>query len=125
MIYTLNQSMTSGAFLLSQATSATGLAEVVIDGEAIPIATDTLINVAFPYANVKAYYLIATCACTIETNATDAAGGQTITLVANVPKVWITGGDGSNLWSANVTKFYVTSAAVGTLTLRLLYDPTP
>jgi hypothetical protein len=125
MTYSLLQTLSHPGGGLTVVQSTTGLAEVGLDAEAVPIATDTLINISFPYATVKAYYLCATVACTIETNATDATGGQTITLAANVPLVWITGGAGSNVWSANVTKFYVTSAAVGTLTARICYDPTP
>jgi hypothetical protein len=125
MTYTMLQQMVTPSGSLSQSVSATGLAEVGLDAETVPVATDTLINVAFPYATVKAYYLKSTVACTVETNATDATGGQTISLTADVPLVWITGGSGSNVWSANVTKLYVTAAAAGTLTLRVLYDPTP
>lgn len=127
MNYALLQQMNTPSGSESKTITATGLAEVVIAGEAVPIANDTLMNIAFPYANVKAYWLMATVDCMIETNATDAAGGQTINLTANVPKAWVTGGDGTNLWTANVTKFYVTNAtaAAGTLTARILYDPTP
>jgi hypothetical protein len=125
MTYTLLQQMSTPSGAVSNSISATGLAEVVLDAETVPIATDTLMNIAFPFATIKAYVLLATCTCTVETNATDATGGQTISLTANVPRVWITGGDGSNLFSANVTKIYVTAAAAGTLTVRVLYDPTP
>lgn len=125
MTYSVLQTLSFPGGGLTSLISTTGLAEVGLDAETVPIATDTLMNIAFPYATVKAYYLCATCACQIETNATNASGGQTITLVANVPLIWITGGAGSNVWSADVTKFYVTSAAVGTLTARICYDPTP
>jgi len=123
--YTLLTQMNTPGGAVSKQISASAGSEIILDGETVPIATDTLMNVAFPFATVKAYFLVATVDCTIETNATDASGGQTINLTANVPLAWITGGAGSNVWSANVTKFYVTSAATGTLTLRLLYDPTP
>lgn len=125
MTYSLVQQLSGPAGTLSNLITTTGLAEVGLDAETVPVATDTLINVAFPYATVKAYFLVATVACTIETNSTSAVGGQTVTLVADVPKIWIDGGDGDNMWTADVTKFYVTAAAAGTLTLRVLYDPTP
>lgn len=113
----------SGA--LAQAIEVSAAAMASLEGETVPIATDTLMNIAFPYANIKAYWIMATCDCSIDTNATDASGGQTISLTANVPKVYMTAAGMTNVFSANVTKIYVTAAAAGELTMRVLYDPTP
>ncbi len=125
MQFSLLTQMTTPQGAVNSTVSATGAASVVLDAENFPIAADTLINVAFPYATLKAYYLVATQDCTVETNATDHAGGQSIALTANVPLAWITGGAGANVFTADVTKFYVTAAVAGTLSLRALYDPTP
>lgn len=123
--FSLNQQVSVSGLLFSPSISASAGATAEVAGETIAAGTDTLVNIAFPYANVKAYYLYSTTAATIETNATDAAGGQTISLAAGVPLIWVTAGAGSNVFSANVTKMYVTNVADTVLTVVVLYDPTP
>ena len=123
--FALSQQVVVSGQIFQPSVSASAGASAEVVAEAITAGTDTLVNIAFPYANVKAYYLYSTTACTIETNATDATGGQSISLAAGVPKIWVTGGDGSNVFSANVTKFYVTNVADTVLTAVVLYDPTP
>jgi hypothetical protein len=105
--------------------SVSGGAVAQIESEAISAGTDTLVNIAFPYANVKAYILLSTTAATVETNSTTAVGGDTITLAAGVPKTYILGGAHTSEFTANVTKFYVTNVADTVLTVKVLYDPTP
>jgi hypothetical protein len=124
MDFTLNQSMLTPSGAVSVGITATASAEVSLE-EAFPLANDTLMNIAFPYATIKGYVLLADKACTIETNSANASGGQTITLAANVPQLWINGGDGANIFTVDVTKIYVSAAAAGTLKMRVLYDPTP
>lgn len=123
MIYTLNQSLQTPSGAVSVAISASGEAEINAD-VVIPIGTDTAVALAFPYANIKAVILLADVAVTLETNSSSAAT-QTFSLLANVPKLWITGGDGSNPFTANVTTCFATAVAAGTLKVRVLYDPTP
>lgn len=57
-------------------------------------------------------------AVTLETNATDASGGDTLTLAADVPYVWCTGKPDSLRLTADVTStIYVTNASGSTATV--------
>lgn len=112
------------AIASSAAISVTAGAVARLDAETVPLATDTEMSIAFPYATIVGYILLSTVACTIETNSGSAAD-DTITLAAGVPKTFITGGQTTNLFTADVTSIFVTAAAAGALTLCVAYDPTP
>jgi hypothetical protein len=115
--------MLAPAGVVQQVIEQTNDATVEMD-VTIASATDALINVAFPYATIKAIALSCDVAVTLETNSSSSPS-QTIALVANVPNMWIYGGPGSNPITVDVTKIYATAAAAGTLKIRVLYDPTP
>lgn len=91
----------------------------------ITIATDTEVIWTADVSQVKYLFIHSDVACTIETNATNAAGGNTLTLVANMPYIWTTDSYSSLALTSDVTKFYVTSAATGTLNIRMGFDSTP
>jgi hypothetical protein len=112
------------AIASSAAISVTAAAVARLDAETVPLANDTQMAIAFPYANIKAYILYSTVACTVETNSSSSPS-DTITLAAGVPKTFITGGQTTNLFTANVTTIYVTAAVAGALTMCVAYDPTP
>jgi hypothetical protein len=94
--------------------------------------TDQQCQMAFPYANIKVISFSSTGACTIETNATDATGGDTVTLTSTVlAKMWTHDGKAGNLaanpLTANVATAYITNATLVSITVkvRVLYDATP
>lgn len=67
-------------------------------------------------------------AVTLETNATDATGGNTISLTANVPYVWYTGKGDSNALTQDIdSTIYVTNASGATATVQgvVVQDSTP
>ena len=122
--FSLNTQLTSPGGVFSKSIGVTCGASAEVAEEAVAAGTDTLVNIAFPYANVKAYYLYSSTDATLETNSSSSPS-QTITLAAGVPKVWIEGGDGTNVFTANVTKFYLTNVANTVFTAIVAYDPTP
>jgi hypothetical protein len=124
--FTFTQQVQTPAGLTSQATTVTASAMLALDESVATGSTDTLINGAFTYAEVKGVYILSDQAITIETNATDHTGGDILTMTANVPKVYFTN-FGVNPFAFNVTKFYVTNASGSTanITIRVLYDATP
>lgn len=123
MTHTLNLSLLTNGGSVSQAISVTADAEVTLVDHAVTIGTDVLVNVAFPYALIKSVILLSTVNLTIETNSSSSPA-DTIILTAGIPNIFVTG-YGTNPFSADVTKIYRTSAAVGVLNVRVLYDPTP
>ena len=98
------------------------------DGQLAIAATtaDQQFDLDFLYAKLKSCFLLSTIGCTIETNATDHAGGNIITLVANIPYYWCNSSGITCPFTANVTTIYVTpeGAVAGTLDYRLLVDTT-
>ena len=90
------------------------------------LQVDKQIDLSFKYANLKGFVLLSTKGGTLETNATNAAGGNTITFIANVPYMWLTGiSPDSNPFSADVTTGYLTATDSGaaSVTIWLLHDP--
>lgn len=88
--------------------------------------TDTELGLAFLTADAVSIFIKSTQDATLETNATDATGGNTITLEANKPLVWYDGCGLANPFTQDVTTAYLTSVAVaGTIDIRVLYDGTP
>ncbi len=94
--------------------------------ESIPIAADNLVAFTLDVSQCKAFFMVADQNLTVETNANNAAGGQTITLTANVPFFWQTNSGITCPLTPDITALYVTnaSAAVATLKIRCLVDPT-
>ena len=66
-------------------------------------------------------------AVTLETNAVDATGGNTIVLVANEPYLWWDGSVIVNLITLDVTTLYITNASgsEAAVKIRVLQDATP
>lgn len=91
-------------------------------------ATDTQIALGgVDVSQVVSVWMHSTKAITIETNATDATGGNTITLVADVPLSWCTGAPFTNPLTQDITTAYVTNAsgAAATINIRIVQDATP
>ena len=96
--------------------------ETVADGQ-----TDQVIQISIDVSAVKAFILISDQAVTIETNAVDATGGNTIVLVANKPYIFVVNDYVAFLLTLDVTVFYVTNASGSTATISCqgIYDATP
>lgn len=76
-------------------------------------------------SQIKFIVIVATEDCTLKANSSGAPD-FTLTLKADEPLLWWVNNPHTNLLTADVTKFFVTCAATGTmdLTLRGIYDPT-
>lgn len=91
---------------------------------AITVANDVNHVWTADVSQIKALFIHSTCALTIETNSSSSPA-NTITLVADVPYIWTEHSYNSNLLTTDVTSLYLSSAATGTLNIRMSYDTTP
>lgn len=127
--HTVRLSCTGGASTVSGTIVETADAEANQIISVGSTGTDVEVSVAFPFAALKNFFALSTQDLTIETNAIDATGGNTIELVANVPFWYSASAGHTNPFSANVTKMYLTNdsdpAAAATVNIRILYDGTP
>lgn len=87
---------------------------------------DQQFDLDFMFAKLKSIFLLSTVDTLLETNAINAAGGNAITLKANVPLFWTDDCGLANPFTANVTTLYVSPSAsvTSTLHIRLLIDTT-
>lgn len=105
--------------------------EVTIESGTITVAngqTDKLVSWGgVDVSQLVHLWMHSTAAVTIETNATDASGGNTITLAADVPLLWCTGAPFTNPLTNDVTRVYITnsSGTSANVTLRAVQDGTP
>lgn len=74
--------------------------------------TDMEVNIDFAHAALVAVVMKSDKALTVETNADDATGGNTVTLAANKARIWRTGVDpaAAKPFTQDVTKMYLTNA---------------
>lgn len=86
--------------------------------------TDLLVAWSVDVSQIQSIIIEASVAMTIETNAIDATGGNTLSLLAGVPYVWHTGSYFANLLTLDVLKLYVTNTTAGTLEIQCVVDPT-
>ena len=90
--------------------------------DALPVAANTQIAMAFTHANLQSLCLFASGAVTIYTNAPSGGSPQdTIPLVGGQALVWTlqTDGIGKCPFSANVTTIYVTNAGSGAVSFKI------
>lgn len=89
-------------------------------------ATDLEITISIVVARLRQLWVQADQALTLETNSASSPT-QTISLQANKPLHWETGGYFTNPLSADVNKIFATngSGVATTLKIRVLMDPTP
>lgn len=87
--------------------------------------TDRPLDIAIDVSEVTFFYALASVAMTLETNATDATGGNTLVLQAGKPYIWRTGDYDTFKLTLDVARIYVTNAsgAAGTLTIRGAANP--
>jgi len=93
--------------------------------ESIPEnSTDLLVAWSVDVSQIQSIIIEASADMTLETNAIDATGGNTISLLAGVPYVWHTGSYFANLLTLDVLKLYITNTTAGTLEIQCVVDPT-
>ncbi len=109
---------------VTKKTTLANTGRVSIDEDIASNQTDKLVAMSLDVSACVAFYMVSDVAMQVETNATDHAGGNIITLVASIPYVWYTGKYDSFLLTSDVTKLYVTTTTAGNLKVNALYDAT-
>jgi hypothetical protein len=114
--------------------SVSGTVSDTADGEInqqldVPVSgsggTDMEVDIDFVKTKLKAFFALSTQALTIETNANDATGGNTIALVANVPYWYSVAAGHVNPFIEHVTRMFLTNgsaSAAAEVKIRVLYD---
>ena len=89
--------------------------------------TDQQVALSIDVSEIKSIYIQCDENITLETNAIDAAGGDTLALLANEPYLWWTGSLYTNLLATDITTSYWTNGTtnVATVDLECVVDPTP
>lgn len=123
----LTQSLQLGSSLVSDAPSYTGSAYQYLEETIVTATTDGEIVFTCDVSAIKAIIILSDQNITFETNAADHAGGNILSLLANVPYVWTYDSYFTNLLTADITKLYITNASGSTATLKILVltDATP
>jgi hypothetical protein len=126
--WTLGVSLVGPSSPFNTSVQKTGTGDANVYDEVIASSqTDKVVNFALDVSACTMFLAHSTADITIETNANDATGGNTLTLEAGIPYIWYTDSEDSFLLTEDVTKLYVTNAGDGsaTLNIRSLYDATP
>ena len=113
---------------ISHDISSTDFGVMLIDGETVATAeTDKQLTFDLDVSAVKSFFLVSSADITLETNAIDATGGNTLALKADEPYIWHTQSLDSFLLTLDVTTSYWTNASGDTATIYCvaLFDPTP
>ena len=125
--YTLDQRIVTEAGTLQAQAEFTGTLEVNLAGEVIAAdASDQEIGFDLDVSAVQAMYILADQDLTIETNDAESPD-DTLSLKANKPYIWHTGGYFTNVFDTDITSLFVTNGS-GTATnlyIRALVDPSP
>lgn len=96
--------------------------------ESCPGSTETELVIAIDVSEIKVLYINSTQDVTLNTNAADPGGTDTINLTANKPLVWTSDSYYANpLITGDVTSIFidVAGATAATFDLRVMTDPTP
>ena len=104
-----------------------GESVVAVVNQSVPAdSTDLELQVDLDVSQIKSIMLSSDVAMTVETNAADATGGNTLVLAAGAPYVWTEDSLDTLLLTLDVAKLFLTTGAVGTGTFNLvaLLDPT-
>lgn len=118
-----SERLTVNGLTYSGATSVTSGGSTITIEEVIPAASTNLaVTLAFPFAKLKAYYIQADAACTLEFN-NSTTGVPTIALEEGRPVMWA-GHTHASLFTADVTSLFVTCTAGCTLKMLFVVDPT-
>ncbi len=107
--HTVSFAHTGGTVPLSDSVTLTG--ELATEGNiSVAIGTDQQENIAFNHTNLRLIYIKSDVTVTLETNATDATGGNTVTITAGKPFIWYQGCGLTNPFTSAVTTTYWTNA---------------
>jgi hypothetical protein len=121
-VYT--KTWSNGGAALSESVSLTADSEINIEISLTSSQVDKEYDIDFAFARLKGIYIECDKDITIETNATDATGGDTIAVAGGEGFMWTDQDAFDNPFTANVTKFYITNgeASAATGKIRVLYD---
>jgi len=129
MARTITVSFQDGQDVISQVVSTTpdsvadaGRADALVT---IPASTNNYeLVIAFPYATISSVYILSDKALTVKTNSSGSPD-DTIAIAAAKPLAYY--GSGTNPFTANVTKLYITNAGgtAADFKIRVGYDGTP
>lgn len=105
----------------------TGSGQIEMDESVATGQVDKEIAVSIDVSQVVSFELYSDVAITVETNATDGGGGNTLALIGGIPYRWCTNWYDTFKFTVDITKMYITNASGSTanITLRVLYDATP
>ena len=123
---TLNLSVTAGGATVDNQVVASPDSVTQQDLTVADSVTDQLVTIAIDFSELESIYLYSSATVTVETNSSSAPD-DTITLTAGVPIVWYTSCGHANLFSADVTAFYITNASgsSASINIRVAQDSTP
>jgi len=124
---TITESVMNGGRQVSRENTFTGTGSASVVGESIADSTtDGLVAFALDVSQVKAIYIKSDQDITIETNSSSAPD-NTLALKSNIPYVWYTNKYDALVFTADITKIYVTNASgsAATLNIEAVYDATP
>jgi len=109
----------------SQDISSTDGGVILLDAEPVWIGVDVNYNFTLDVSHCASFYIESSLDIQIETNAIDAAGGNTLVLRANEPYVWHTTSYDSFLFTEDIATMYITNSTGATATLHCvaLFDP--
>ena len=123
--HTYTITWTNGASTVTKSTAVTADEQVELSATIPGSSANLQHTMHLDVSAMSSAFLLCTAAATVKTNSSSAPDA-TITLTANVPVCWYTGGGGTNPFGAvDVTTIYVTCADGGTLYIGALQDPTP
>jgi hypothetical protein len=117
---------TNAGTVSSNSYTLTGDHEFNYEIEDKSIGTDTQIDMVIDVSTIESLCIEASTAMTLETNATDHAGGQIISLLAGKALVWNTQIEATTGLACpltpDITSLFVTNAAVGDLKIYILMN---
>lgn len=125
--HTIRETYSNGDSTVEKIQTKTATAAQSIEDESIGDGeTDFAVAFTLDVSACKAFFMVSTQDVTIETN-DGATPIDTISLVANVPYLWIDGSYHAFLLTTDVTGLFVTndSGATAKLTVYALADPSP
>jgi hypothetical protein len=90
-----------------------------VNGSTVVNPSETAeIDATVPVAKILSGFVTCSQNVTVNTNAADATGGQSIALVAGKSLAWNNQSGAANPFTPNITKFYVINATVKAATFR-------
>lgn len=123
----ITRTLIAGGQTLTLTETVTANAERNVDETIANGQTDFQIDFDLDVSACKSFWIESNKDITVETNAVDASGGNTLALKANEVYEWNENSLDAFKLTEDVTTMYVTNAsgATATLKIRSLVDPTP